>query len=272
MEMTYAALAKSLGISLKPFSSTSTTSSSASSLPVPASAQTFPPETANVSLDKGGVQDPPSSSMKESKIGSGEETLEERSVKDNSTLEQGAAATTDMKETDNTNNLGTIEEAIESAKGSHPDATVAEEDPGSDADAEGISDSDIASSRPSSPNLAPAQESSREENATKTAAESQSTEPASVSLGTENDPDKIAANESEPSAVRQPFTWEKMSDEQLHHAKVLILDLLGWGVPPEYLLQRGVSHALLYTVFTDLRLRLPDAIFEDCVKLVSAQS
>ncbi|KAL5501715.1 hypothetical protein ACEPAH_8975 [Sanghuangporus vaninii] len=272
MKMTYAALAKSLGISLKPISSASTTSSSASSLPVPASAQTFPPETTNVSLDKGGVQDLPSSSTEDSKTGSREETLDERTGKDNSTLEQGAAATTDTKETDNTDNAGMIEEDVESAKGPHPDATVAEEDPGSDADAEGISDSDIASSRPSSPNLPGAHESSREENATKTAVEFQLTEPASVLPGTENDPDKDASNELEPSAVRQPFTWEKMSDEQLHHAKVLILDLLGWGVPPEYLLQRGVSHALLYTVFTDLRLRLPDAIFEDCVKLVSAPS
>ncbi|KAL5482516.1 hypothetical protein ACEPAI_9110 [Sanghuangporus weigelae] len=272
MEMTYAALAKSLGISLKPISSTSTTSSSASSLPVPASAQTYPPETTNASLDKGGIQDQSSSSTEESKTGLGEETLEERTVKDNSTLEQGAAAATDTKETDNTDNTGTIQEAIEPANGPHPDTTVAEEDPGSDADAEGISDSDIASSRPYSPNLAPAPGSFQEENAMKTAVEPQLTEPASVSLGTENDPDKDAVNESELSAVRQPFTWEKMSEEQLHHAKVLVLDLLGWGVPPEYLLQRGVSHALLYTVFTDLRLRLPDAIFEDCVKLVSTQS
>ncbi|KAL5519909.1 hypothetical protein ACEPAG_1569 [Sanghuangporus baumii] len=274
MEMTYAALAKSLGISLKPISSTSTTPSSASSLPVPASAQTYPPETTNAFLDKGGVQDPPSFSTEESKPGPGEETLEERTAKDNSTLEQGAAATTGTKESDNPDNpdnTGTIEEVIESTptKGPHPNTIVAEEDPGSDADAEGISDSDIASSRPSSPNLALAPRSFKEENVTETAVESQLTEPANVLLGTEDDPDKDADNESEPSAIRQPLTWEKMSDEQLHHAKVLVLDLLGWGVPPEYLLQRGVSHALLYTVFTDLRLRLPDSIFEDCVKLVS---
>lgn len=61
-----------------------------------------------------------------------------------------------------------------------------------------------------------------------------------------------------------------MTDEQLHHAKVLVLDLLGWGVTPEYLLQRGVSHALLYTVFTDLRLRLPEKIKADCIALVAA--
>ena len=61
-----------------------------------------------------------------------------------------------------------------------------------------------------------------------------------------------------------------VTDEQLHQAKVLILDLLGWGVPPEYLVQRGISLALLYTVFTDLRLQLPDSIIADCITLANA--
>ncbi|PAV17030.1 hypothetical protein PNOK_0709400 [Pyrrhoderma noxium] len=61
-----------------------------------------------------------------------------------------------------------------------------------------------------------------------------------------------------------------ITDEQLHRAKTLVLDLLGWGVPPEYLLQRGVSLSLLYTVFTDLRLRLPDSIFSECIELDSS--
>jgi len=39
-----------------------------------------------------------------------------------------------------------------------------------------------------------------------------------------------------------------------------MLDLLGWGVPPDYILQRGVSRELLCTVFSDLRLRLPENI------------
>lgn len=67
-----------------------------------------------------------------------------------------------------------------------------------------------------------------------------------------------------------PFIFLLVTDEQLHRAKTLILDLLGWGVPPEYLLQRGVSLSLLYTVFTDLRLRLPDSIFSECIELDSS--
>ena len=55
-----------------------------------------------------------------------------------------------------------------------------------------------------------------------------------------------------------------------HGPLALVLDLLGWGVSPEYLLQRGISHALLYTVFTDLRLQLPDKIKADCIALVAA--
>lgn len=63
-----------------------------------------------------------------------------------------------------------------------------------------------------------------------------------------------------------------VSDEELNNAKVLVLDLLGWGVPPEYILRRGVSHQLLYTVFTDLRLRLPDGIVAECVALAERLS
>ena len=37
----------------------------------------------------------------------------------------------------------------------------------------------------------------------------------------------------------------------------MILDLLGLGVPPEYLLQCGLSRELIYFTFTELRLRLP---------------
>jgi len=37
----------------------------------------------------------------------------------------------------------------------------------------------------------------------------------------------------------------------------MILDLLGVGVPPEYLVQCGLSRELIYFTFTELRLRLP---------------
>ena len=54
-----------------------------------------------------------------------------------------------------------------------------------------------------------------------------------------------------------------VSPEEANRAKVLILDLLGWGVSPEYILQRGVSHEFLCYVFTDLKLRIPDSIAAD---------
>lgn len=43
----------------------------------------------------------------------------------------------------------------------------------------------------------------------------------------------------------------------LDHAKDIVLDLLGWGVPPQYLLDRGVSPQLVHRIFTDLQLQLP---------------
>lgn len=40
-------------------------------------------------------------------------------------------------------------------------------------------------------------------------------------------------------------------------AKDTILDLLGWGVDPEYLTDTGLSREVIFYVFTELRLRLP---------------
>ncbi|KAF8415075.1 hypothetical protein L210DRAFT_2760013 [Boletus edulis BED1] len=47
-----------------------------------------------------------------------------------------------------------------------------------------------------------------------------------------------------------------MTEEDLDRAKSLVLDLLGWGITPEYL-ECGLSPAAIYAIFTDLRLRLP---------------
>ncbi|KAH9474433.1 hypothetical protein JR316_0012892 [Psilocybe cubensis] len=56
-----------------------------------------------------------------------------------------------------------------------------------------------------------------------------------------------------PGADRmRPF-----SPEELSQAKLLVLDLLGWGVEPEFLVTSGVSAEALYRIFTDLNLRLP---------------
>jgi hypothetical protein len=48
-----------------------------------------------------------------------------------------------------------------------------------------------------------------------------------------------------------------VSYEELEYAKSLVLDLLGWGVSPEYLVDAGVSPQIIFKIFTDLRLRLP---------------
>lgn len=40
-------------------------------------------------------------------------------------------------------------------------------------------------------------------------------------------------------------------------AKDVVLDLLGWGVPPEYLVHCGLSRQIVYYVFNELNLRLP---------------
>ena len=44
---------------------------------------------------------------------------------------------------------------------------------------------------------------------------------------------------------------------EFDRAKDVVLDLLGWGVTPEYLVDAGVSSEALYTIFKDLNLRLP---------------
>ncbi|PCH39993.1 hypothetical protein WOLCODRAFT_162011 [Wolfiporia cocos MD-104 SS10] len=48
-----------------------------------------------------------------------------------------------------------------------------------------------------------------------------------------------------------------MTQLQYDTAKDIVLDLLGWGVPPEYLVSCGLSREIVYYVFTELNLRLP---------------
>ena len=48
-----------------------------------------------------------------------------------------------------------------------------------------------------------------------------------------------------------------MTDEQYNKGKDVLLDLLGWGVPPEYILDCGVSREMIYYSFTEMNLRLP---------------
>jgi hypothetical protein len=48
-----------------------------------------------------------------------------------------------------------------------------------------------------------------------------------------------------------------VTQKQYDTAKENILDILGYGVPPEYLIDCGLSREMIYYVFTELNLRLP---------------
>ena len=48
-----------------------------------------------------------------------------------------------------------------------------------------------------------------------------------------------------------------VNQQQYDTAKDIILDLLGWGVPPEYLVECGLSREIVFYVFVELNLRLP---------------
>jgi len=49
-----------------------------------------------------------------------------------------------------------------------------------------------------------------------------------------------------------------VTQRQFDTAKEVILDILGYGVPPEYLIDCGLSREIIYYVFTELNLRLPN--------------
>ncbi|KAL4267587.1 Zinc-finger domain-containing protein [Pleurotus pulmonarius] len=49
-----------------------------------------------------------------------------------------------------------------------------------------------------------------------------------------------------------------MNQAQYDTAKDIVLDLLGWGVAPEFLVDCGLSREIVFYVFSELRLRLPE--------------
>ncbi|KAG5644489.1 hypothetical protein DXG03_008316 [Asterophora parasitica] len=67
-------------------------------------------------------------------------------------------------------------------------------------------------------------------------------------------PSTVAAGEQPEHDLKTP---RALSLEELEIAKNIVLDLLGWGVQPEYLVECGVSSHAIYRIFTDLHLRLP---------------
>ena len=58
-----------------------------------------------------------------------------------------------------------------------------------------------------------------------------------------------------PQSLIRFFT---VTQRQYDTAKEVILDILGYGVPPEYLVDCGLSREIIYYVFTELNLRLPN--------------
>ena len=60
-----------------------------------------------------------------------------------------------------------------------------------------------------------------------------------------------------PSQWSKPI-WFTVTQRQYDTAKEVILDILGYGVPPEYLIDCGLSREIIYYVFTELNLRLPN--------------
>ncbi|GAV99874.1 hypothetical protein LENED_001360 [Lentinula edodes] len=55
----------------------------------------------------------------------------------------------------------------------------------------------------------------------------------------------------------------EMNQEQYDTAKDIVLDLLGWGVAPEYLVDCGLSREIVFYVFSELNLRLPQNLNTD---------
>ena len=51
-----------------------------------------------------------------------------------------------------------------------------------------------------------------------------------------------------------------MSDAELFEAKVVVLDILGWGIPPQYLLDCGISELAVVVCLAQLKLRIPQEL------------
>jgi hypothetical protein len=59
------------------------------------------------------------------------------------------------------------------------------------------------------------------------------------------------------SCRRRCLTNFPVTQRQYDTVKDVVLDILGYGVPPEYLIDCGISKEIIYYVFTELNLRLP---------------
>lgn len=61
-----------------------------------------------------------------------------------------------------------------------------------------------------------------------------------------------------PCSKSNSITSLIVTESQYKDARDAILDLLGWGVSPEYLVNCGVSREVIYYIFVEYNLRLPE--------------
>ncbi|GJJ13382.1 hypothetical protein Clacol_007635 [Clathrus columnatus] len=86
-------------------------------------------------------------------------------------------------------------------------------------------------------------------------------------LDAENSTFGLIPSSSMPSSLFLPSSFKvdaehvrpslRMTAEEFAEAKEIILDLLGWSVPAEYLINCGLTREAIYYVFTELNLELP---------------
>lgn len=57
-----------------------------------------------------------------------------------------------------------------------------------------------------------------------------------------------------------PLFDATVTDDEIFEAKVLVLDILGWGVPPVYLLECGISELAVVVCLSELKLRIPQVL------------
>lgn len=266
MKMTFAALAKTLNKAFGTSPSSSSVASGSGSRQLSKAISTPPTEDSSHTGESGKEEE----DTEESEVTKVTEVGSEKS--DQPTLKSDVEET-DVRQKETTPETQTVDGAedmdIASSRSSSPALVIA---------STGLTSNPTIDEGPqTSPRSAGGNESVRVADA--------STDPLGVTLQVGRSAQSNWEEISEPALNRksEPYLlWSlsyvvslpsvSVSDADLDQAKVLVLDLLGWGVSPEYLIERGISHALVYTVFTDLQLRLPDKIMEDCNRLVSTHS
>lgn len=68
---------------------------------------------------------------------------------------------------------------------------------------------------------------------------------------------RLSCKSSRLDIVFTPKCSRLVSNEDIFEAKVVILDILGWGVPSQYLLDCGISALVVVVCLSELKLRIP---------------